>query len=404
MDSNTVGIGQNQRVPVSSSTFIKRTGRRITRVPSAFVRHMTRAVASRLEVRLLHLALANPRFATLYYFVADRSFDREIHAVLHGQMAHRDRSHSSADEAARFTLRRNIHRLEKGLLMRPRRSVFAQEYVEETTQAFADVISVSTGHMRPDGRFETDPLLQWADDVLSEYFNVVSDTEIVTRCLKAFHAARASLNGSVECAPNEQRRIPYRRAVDPLSITIDDMSALVRRRRSVRWFKQRPVPREMIDRALEVALQSPSACNRQPFVFHVFDDPDLVQKVCDIPMGTKGYGHNIPAVAVIVGRQRAYFSERDRHLIYIDGSLAAMGFMYALEVQGLSSCPINWPDIEDKERKMSDLLGLAPDERPIMLVAIGYPDPDGLVAYSQKKPLDEARTFNHASSSARTIK
>jgi len=173
------------------------------------------------------------------------------------------------------------------------------------------------------------------------------------------------------------------------------MAALAKRRRSVRWFEPRPVPRAMIDRALEVALQSPSACNRQPFVFHVFDEPTLVQQVCEIPMGTKGYRHNIPAIAVIVGRQRAYFSERDRHLIYIDGSLAAMGFMYALEVQGLSSCPINWPDIEEKEQQMADLIGLGPDERPVMLVAIGYPDLEGLVAYSQKKPLDEARTFNH---------
>ena len=343
---------------------------------------------------MLRLALARPRFATLYYFVADRSFDREIHAVLHGQMAHRDRSHTSAMEAARFTLRRDTHRLEKGLLMRPRRPVFAEGYLEETTTAFADVIATSTGRVRDDGRFEVDPLLRWADDVLGEYFGVVSETEVVTRCREAYRAARVALDGAAECAPDTQRRVPYRRAVDPLSVTIDDMAALAWRRRSVRWFEQRPVPREMIDRALEVALQSPSACNRQPFVFHVFDDPDLVRKVSEIPMGTKGYVHNIPAVAVIVGRQRAYFSERDRHLIYIDGSLAAMGFMYALEAQGLSSCPINWPDIEEKERQMADLIDLDPDERPVMLVAIGYPDPEGLVAYSQKKPLDEARTYN----------
>ena len=30
-----------------------------------------------------------------------------------------------------FLLRRNVHRLEKGLLMRPRRSVFGLKYIEE---------------------------------------------------------------------------------------------------------------------------------------------------------------------------------------------------------------------------------------------------------------------------------
>lgn len=399
MNSSTVVVEGKQETQRTSLVLdlAQRGVRKARRAPVALARRVAEAVAQRFESRLLRLALQRPRFATLYYFVADRSFDREIHAVLHGQMAHRDRSHTSAAEAARFTLRRNTHRLEKGLLMRPRRPVFAQDYLEETTTAFADVISTSTGRGRDDGRFEPDPLLRWADDVLGEYFDVVSETETVTRCREAYRAARVLLNGAAECMPGTQRRVPYRRAVEPLSVTIDDMAALAWRRRSVRWFEQRPVPREMIDRALEVALQSPSACNRQPFVFHVFDDPALVREVCEIPMGTKGYGHNIPAVAVIVGRQRAYFSERDRHLIYIDGSLAAMGFIYALEVQGLSSCPINWPDIEEKERQMAALIGLDPDERPVMLVAIGYPDPDGLVAYSQKKPIDEARVYNHVS-------
>jgi nitroreductase len=150
----------------------------------------------------------------------------------------------------------------------------------------------------------------------------------------------------------------------------------------------------MIDRAIEVAAQSPSACNRQPFEFRVIDDPELVRAVSVIPMGTAGYADNIPVFVVLVGQQRNYFDERDRHLIYIDGSLAAMGFVYALEAQGLSSCCINWPDVEDRERKMAALLKLEADERPVMCLAVGHPDPAGLVAYSQKKPVDQLRRYN----------
>jgi nitroreductase len=97
---------------------------------------------------------------------------------------------------------------------------------------------------------------------------------------------------------------------------------------------------------------------------------------------------------VIVGKQRNFFSERDRHLIYIDSSLAAMSFLFALEVQGISSCCVNWPDIAENETAMSDLLELAPDERPIMLVALGYPDPEGMVANSTKKALPQLRRYN----------
>jgi hypothetical protein len=55
---------------------------------------------------------------------------------------------------------------------------------------------------------------------------------------------------------------------------------------------------------------------------------------------------------------------------------------------------INWPDFEPLERKMQKLLHLTVDERPIMLMAIGYADSDSMVAYSQKKPLDNIRSYN----------
>jgi nitroreductase len=150
----------------------------------------------------------------------------------------------------------------------------------------------------------------------------------------------------------------------------------------------------MIDAAIEIAAQSPSACNRQPFRFVVCDDPQLVQKVAAIPMGTAGYAHNIPVFVIIIGQQRHYFDERDRHLIYIDGSLAAMSFCFALEVQGLSSCCVNWPDVPEREERMAQILNLENDERPIMCLAVGFPDPNGLVAYSQKKPLSQLRQYN----------
>ncbi len=97
---------------------------------------------------------------------------------------------------------------------------------------------------------------------------------------------------------------------------------------------------------------------------------------------------------MIVGDLRAYFSERDRHVIYIDGGLAAMALQFALEVQGVSSCCINWPDVEFQERNMDQALGLAPNQRPIMCMSIGFADPTGSVPYSQKKSLDEIRSYN----------
>jgi hypothetical protein len=55
---------------------------------------------------------------------------------------------------------------------------------------------------------------------------------------------------------------------------------------------------------------------------------------------------------------------------------------------------INWADLAPQEKEMSRLLQLTPDERVVMLIGFGYPDPDGLVPYSQKKPLELFRRYN----------
>jgi nitroreductase len=44
---------------------------------------------------------------------------------------------------------------------------------------------------------------------------------------------------------------------------------------------------------------------------------------------------------------------------------------------------------------MARLLDLAPHERPIMCIAIGYPDAAGLVPFSHKRPAAEIVRFNN---------
>lgn len=318
----------------------------------------------------------------LYYFFFDRSFSREHRAVLRGIAAYEQLEQDSA--ANSFMLRRNTHRLEKGLLMRPRRDLFALKYINETMSVYERCLRSSCAE-------EDSSELIWAHDVLAEYFKVTGSDPL----LDTLRARFSELPDVSSDSPGGQPASPYLRDLEgPLPVEYEAFFKLSKRRRSVRWFKPEPVPRDLIDKALTAAIEAPSACNRQPFQFHIFDEPELVKKISTLPMGTKGYAQNIPTIVVVVGHLHAYFHPRDRHLIYIDSSLAAMGFMYALETLGLSSCPINWPDIPSRERKMAKTLGLAPDQRPIMLIAVGYPDPEGAVAFSQKHSLDSIRTYN----------
>lgn len=309
-------------------------------------------------------------------------FGREQRAVLAGMVRYAQDRATPAESVA--VLRRNTHRLEKGLLMRPRRPVFALDYIEETVVCYERAIAASRSVER-----YCEEELHWAFDVLTEYFKAVESHPRVDPLRDRFRQL------TTPKWQNGGRYVPYlRNLAVPLPVDYDSLLSLSRRRRSVRWFLPNSVPRELIDQAVELAALSPSACNRQPFVFRIVDDPSMVRSVAAIPYGTAGYEENIPAIVVVVGRLRCYFDERDRHLIYIDGALASMSFLYALETLGLSSCCINWPELADRETEMARVLQLAPDERPIMLIALGYPDPEGMVAYSCKKPLETLRRYN----------
>ncbi len=328
----------------------------------------------------LRIFASNEFTSGLYYLLFSGAFRREHQAVLKGRLRYYDRVIVKND--ANYLLRRNIHRLEKGLIMKNRRRVFALEYIEETVKAYLlvtqnlDQFPVSQAN------------LKWYKDVLLDYFKAV-DTEnyIVKKALQTFSPISRS-------EQEEIRSIPYARNFDLLEVSYESFLNLTKLRRAVRWYEDRPVPIELIDKAIRAASLSPSACNRQPFEFRVYNDPKWVQKVSNITWGTRGFNENFPCIIVLTGMLDAYFNERDRHVVYIDASLAAMSFMLALETLGLSSCPINWPDVGEFEKKIRTILDIGLHERPIMLISCGYPDKQALVPFSEKKDLDEVRSYN----------
>jgi nitroreductase len=318
--------------------------------------------------------------ASLYYALASSEFWQEHRAVLKGKQLYFKRMRKGSGNA--FQLRRNIHRLEKGLCMKPQRNIFATDYIEDTINHFIVFANGCADDF-------DDAQLKWAHDVLSQYFSIAGNHPVIDVARETFnkfsntHANVGSFSG------------PYLRESSELSrISYEEFLKLSIQRRSVRWYLDKPVPRTLIDKAITAAALAPSACNRQPFEFMIYDDPELVHQVINIPGGTAGWSSSPPVVIALVGQLRAYFSERDRHLIYIDSSLSAMAFMLALETLGLSSCAINFPDIREYHLKISKLLSLGADEAVIMLISAGFADPAGLIPFSQKKNIELLRSYN----------
>ncbi len=324
------------------------------------------------------------KLADLYYFLFSSDFSREHQKVMNGKYQHLQALKKGKPNA--FHLRREVHRLEKGLVMRNRREVFGLSDIKGVIKNY-HILKEQSNPKEVDA-----DLLNWASSVIQKYFESVDATNPIVQEAKVMFYGddkpRPKLNGQL-------KSVPYlKEEAAKSNISYEEFYGLAMQRRSVRWFQDKPVPHELIEKAMLAATQSPSACNRQPFEFRVFDQKELKDKVGSIPMGIRGIYSNVPSFVVVVGKLSAYLSERDRHVIYIDGGLASMSFMFALETLGLSSFPINWPDIESLEQKMEDLLGLEADERPMMLIGIGYADPQGGIPFSQKKSPAQLITYN----------
>lgn len=331
---------------------------------------------SRITGFFSRLTFKSKILTRLRYGFFSNSFVDEQCAVSAGQALYWSTEPESSAKSIP-ELRRNIHRLEKGLIMNPRRPVFAADYIMRTVSLYqAACLRLK----------EPTQELFWARDVLKIYFSTTEKTDNIAAAENVFRTVKLGTDDS-------QQRTPFKRQLSN-TITFDDLLGLAIQRRSVRWFLNRPVPRTMIDQALEVATQSPSACNRQSFYFRILDDAELIQKAAAIPGGAEGFRHNFPTYAIVIGRLRAYPEPHDRHAIYVDGSLSTMSFVYALETLGLASCLINWGDHPVKNARISKLLGLAPDERVITTLAIGFPDLEASVPYSQKKEVSLLRAYN----------
>ena len=58
-----------------------------------------------------------------------------------------------------------------------------------------------------------------------------------------------------------------------------ELEALMRSRRSVRRFKPEPIPPDIVDKLIEMAITAPSASNKQPWRFFIIEDPDIITRL-----------------------------------------------------------------------------------------------------------------------------
>ena len=315
--------------------------------------------------RVKRLCARSPLLSSLYYCFISRQFRREHFGVLTAC----SRSESGRLASVLGNLRRNIHRIEKGLCTHPRKPVFARDYILETVRALRQISEESCS-------IET---CEWGRGVLETYFQTVPREGPIARAYDEFQALFKDDDSGGESLDQDEERI---------TVSYDAFMDLCCARKSVRYYEDRAVPRDVIEKALAAALQSPSACNRQAFELLLVDDKALLGAASRLPMGSETFAENMQGLVFVIGDLSAYFDERDRHIIYIDGGLMAMSFCLALKTMGVASCIINWPDIAERDASLAQMFDLPPHRRCVFCISIGYADRSVAVPSSCKKTVD----------------
>lgn len=196
-----------------------------------------------------------------------------------------------------------------------------------------------------------------------------------------------------------------------------EFHAQLARRRTVRQFSERPVPRAVIEACLLAAGTAPSGANLQPWHFVVVGDLTAKERIRDAAEREEHdfYHHRAPpewleALAPLGTDEHKPYLERAPWLIavfaeryginargekfshyYVQESVGiATGFLIAaLHHAGL----VTLTHTPSPMGFLNNVLGRPAHEKPFLLLVVGYPAADAVVPDISKKGLHEIATF-----------
>ncbi|MDX1507213.1 MAG: nitroreductase family protein [Woeseiaceae bacterium] len=205
--------------------------------------------------------------------------------------------------------------------------------------------------------------------------------------------------------------------IEEMRKRLADFYENVNRRRTVREFSDRPVPRDIIETALCAANTAPSGANLQPWHFVAVSDPDIKKKIRDAaeveerefyehraseewlaalaPLGTdehKPFLETAPwLIAVFLQKfGRLEDGRKVKHYYPTESTGLASGILItALHTAGLATLT----HTPSPMKFLNEILGRPTSERPFLLLVAGYPADDARVPDISRKPLDEFTTF-----------
>ncbi|WP_368791247.1 nitroreductase family protein [Companilactobacillus farciminis] len=159
-------------------------------------------------------------------------------------------------------------------------------------------------------------------------------------------------------------------------------------RSTQREFSNDAVDMDVFKKVTELAVKTPSVCNRQPWKTYVTNDSSKISKLLDLQGGYKGYGVP-PTLSLVTVDRRAFIGSHERNEPYVDGGLFLMNYDFALTYYGLSSCILNTMMEEPMKEEVRTILGVPASEVLIAFVGAGYSKDKVEIAASARKPIED---------------
>ncbi|MCH7636414.1 MAG: nitroreductase family protein [Proteobacteria bacterium] len=198
---------------------------------------------------------------------------------------------------------------------------------------------------------------------------------------------------------------------------LNDFYTDVNRRRTVREFSDRPVPRDIIETALLAANTAPSGANLQPWHFVAVSGAATKRKIREAaeieerefyehratpewlaalePIGTdsnKPFLETAPYLIAVFLQKFGVLEDgrKVKHYYPTESTGLATGILItALHLAGLV-CLTHTPS---PMKFLNEILGRPKSERPFLLLVTGYPADDAEVPDINRKSLDEFTSF-----------
>jgi nitroreductase len=147
-----------------------------------------------------------------------------------------------------------------------------------------------------------------------------------------------------------------------------DMLDIIKARRSVRRYLDRPVAGDLVDKILEAGRWAPSGLNNQPWRFAVVTDDAIKEEISKLTRYSSIVRHAKVLIPVFLDNADSYHRTKDAQAV--GACLQNM----LLEAHALGLGAVWLGEIIKSDKEIRGILGLGDDLELMAVLAVGYPD------------------------------